>query len=299
MKRIPGWLFLLLPVMILVTGGCNSVTSRQEVDKMITVSILPQKYFVDQLAGNRFEVNVMIPPGASPVTYEPSPKQIQKIGNSMAYLRIGHIVFEKVWMDKIQSANPELQVFDQSEHVELIRHETGHTHSMGQGHGRGVDPHIWLSPGAVKAQVKNIKDMLIELDSANIKEYQNNYQAMISRIDSLDAQINKTLEDIDNRSFLIFHPALSYFARAYQLEQVAVQHEGKEPSPARLRNLIDEARKKNIRAVLIQEQFSTDEAQTLAEELNAEVIQVDPLAYNWMENMMTIARKMQKALKGA
>jgi zinc transport system substrate-binding protein len=121
---------------------------------------------------------------------------------------------------------------------------------------------------------------------------------MISRIDSLDAQINKTLEDIDNRSFLIFHPALSYFARAYQLEQVAVQHEGKEPSPARLRNLIDEAREKNIRAVLIQEQFSTDEAQTLAEELNAEVIQVDPLAYNWMENMMTIARKMQKALKG-
>jgi len=298
MNRIPALLIFLLTALVITMGGCKPGSDRREVDHMVTVSILPQEFFVKQLAGDRFEVNVMIPPGASPVTYEPSPKQIQKIGGSMAYLKIGHIVFEKVWMDKLRSANPELQVFDQSKHVELIRHETQGKHSMGHNHGRGVDPHIWLSPEAVKVQVKNIRDMLIELDSANRKEYQNNYHTFINRIDSLDDQINKTLEGIDNRSFLIFHPALSYFARAYQLEQVAVQHEGKEPSPARLRNLIDEARKKNIRAVLIQEQFSTDEAQTLAEELNAEVIQVDPLAYNWMKNMMTIARKMQKALKG-
>ncbi len=299
MKRIPGLLFLLLPVMIVLINGCKTGKEEHEADKIITVSILPQKYFVDQLAGNRFEVNVMIPPGASPVTYEPSPKQIRKIGSSMAYLRIGHIMFEKVWMDKIQSANPDLQIFDQSKHVELIRHEKPGTQSMNQNHGRGVDPHIWLSPESVKVQVKNIRDMLIELDSANSKQYQNNYHTLINRIDSLDARIGKTLENIDNRSFLIFHPALSYFARAYQLEQVAVQHEGKEPSLARIRKLIDEGREKNIRAILIQEQFSTDEAKTLAEELNAEVIQVDPLAYNWTENMMTIARKMQKALKGS
>lgn len=297
MKKIPGIPGLLVFLLAVMLSGCKSGNNQHEYARTITVSILPQKYLVDQLSGNRFEVNVMIPPGASPVTYEPSPKQISDIGNSTAYLRIGHIVFEKVWMDKIKSANPHLQIFDQSKHVDLISEGKNRKTSGAASQKANVDPHIWLSPESVKTQLITIRDMLIKLDSANREVYSENCQRLQEKIDSLDARMRKSLGGMDNRGFLIFHPALSYFARDYQLEQIAVQHEGKEPSAARIRNLVDEARKRNIKVVMIQKQFSTDEAKALAQELDGEVIQIDPLAYNWLENMKTITRKMQKALK--
>lgn len=294
MKKFPGFLFLITPVLFLIFSGCNSGQKTERQDKDVTVSILPQKYFVDKVSGKRFDVNVMVPPGANPVTYEPSPRQMSNLGNSLAYLKIGHVVFEQVWMDRIRSANPRLKIFDQSENVDLIDHGgNGSTHS----HGKGVDPHIWLSPESVQVQLRNIRDMLIKLDSVNRKDYRENCKALMKDIDSLDAEIQHSLEGIDNREFLIIHPALAYFARDYGLEQIAVQKEGKKPSPARIRNLVDKARERNIQAVIIQKQFSTDEAKTLARELDGEVIQIDPLAYNWMENMRTIAGKLRKALK--
>ncbi|MGM0530240.1 MAG: metal ABC transporter solute-binding protein, Zn/Mn family [Bacteroidota bacterium] len=296
MNKFPGFLFLITPVLFLIFSGCDSGENTHGNDRIITVSILPQKYFVDKVSGKRFDVNVMIPPGASPVTYEPSPKQMSNIGNSEAYLKIGYVVFERAWMDRIQSANPHLKIFDQSDNLDVINHGQDSSNAVTQSHGKGVDPHIWLSPEAVKIQLKNIRDMLIKLDSANREQYRENCQSLMTEIDSLDAQIRHSLEGIDSREFLIFHPALAYFARDYRLKQIPVQKEGKEPSPARIRNLVDKARERNIKVIMIQKQFSTDDAKALASELDGEVIQIDPLAYNWMENMKTIARKMKKAL---
>lgn len=283
-------------LIIVFTGwltGCDRAPQKQQGQKpMITVSIQPQKYFVEQIAGDHFQVQLMIPPGASPVTYDPSPSQMKKLEQSQAYIRIGHIVFEKAWMEKIRSVNPGLKILDQSEGVDLIR-EPGHS----SGSGQGVDPHIWTSPREVKTQVKNIRDFLIRLDSAHHQTYRENAREFLTRIDSLDARISERLSDLGQADFLIFHPALSYFARDYGLNQISLEHQGKEPTPARIREVIDRSEASRIEDVFIQKQFSTDEARALARELEAEVVRIDPLAYDWLQNMQIMSRAIADALK--
>ncbi|MBS3808212.1 MAG: zinc ABC transporter substrate-binding protein [Bacteroidales bacterium] len=283
---------------IVFTGwltGCDRAPRKQQGQSqksMITVSIQPQKYFVERIAGDHFQVQLMIPPGASPVTYDPSPSQMKKLEHSLAYIRIGHIVFEKAWMEKIRSVNPGLKILDQSQGVDLIR-EPGHS----SGSGQGVDPHIWTSPREVKTQVMNIRDFLIRLDSAHHKTYRENARVFLTRIDSLDARITRRLSDLEQADFLIFHPALSYFARDYGLNQISLEHQGKEPTPARIKEVIDRSDASHIKAVFIQKQFSTDEARTIARELDAEVVRIDPLAYDWLENMQSMSRAIADALK--
>ncbi len=286
-------IFTALIVLMVLFAGCNPSGEEKEGDRqpMITVSIQPQKYFVEQIAGGHFQVQLMIPPGASPVTYDPSPGQMQKLERSKGYIRIGYIVFEKVWMDKIQSVNPDLRIMDQSQGVKLIR-----KNGNGKGEAQGVDPHIWTSPREVKTQVKNIRNFLISLDSAHRQVYQENTRRLLGRIDSLDAFITRNLDGLEQTDFLIFHPALSYFARDYGLNQISLEHHGKEPTPARIRRVIDRSDASSIRAVFIQEQFSTDEARAIARELGADVVRIDPLAYDWLENMRKMSGAITRAL---
>jgi zinc transport system substrate-binding protein len=283
--------------LLLSLAGCNSRKQKPTRSNIITVSILPQKYFVDQLSGNRFEVNVMLPPGANPMTYEPTPRQMKEIGVSSAYLRIGHIVFERNWMKKFESINPQLRVFDQSKDAKLIHRENHKGMSENNNSsGKGADPHIWLSPKSVKIQVRHIHDMLVKIDPGNKENYGKHYHTLLATIDSLDREIQEILSDKDNRSFMIFHPALTYFARDYHLEQIPIQLEGKEPTPARIRIIMDQAEERNFRHILVQKQFSTDEARTLAKALGGGVLRIDPMAYDWRKNMMQIARKVEQAL---
>jgi zinc transport system substrate-binding protein len=282
----------LLAALLLMVTGCGKKQEQDQQKSRITVSILPQKYFVEQIAGDHFEVNVMIPPGANPVTYDPAPSQLQQVEQSVAYIRVGYLVFERAWMDKIRGISPEMKVFDQSEGVDLIRNASG-KHAT----EKGIDPHIWTSPKAVKTQVQNIGDFLIQLDPANRETYEENTRQLVGRVDSLDRVISGKLEGLKGSSFLIFHPALSYFARDYGLNQISLEHEGKEPSPSRLKEIIERAEKSRIEAVFVQKQFSTDEAATLARELNAEVVRIDPLAYNWFDNMKSMSRTIAKTLK--
>lgn len=292
MKKV--WIFFLIVFAGWVTR-CDRAPQKQQdelQEPMITVSIQPQKYFVDRIAGDHFQVQVMIPPGASPVTYDPSPSQMKKLEQSQAYIRIGHIVFEKAWMEKIRTVNPNLEILDQSQDVDLISSPGSSTHS-----GQGVDPHIWNSPRAVKTQVENIRDFLIRLDAAHQKAYRENAQVFLAQIDSLDARISERLSGLEQKDFLIFHPALSYFARDYGLNQIALEHQGKEPTPARIKQVIDRSDASRIKAVFIQKQFSTDEARAIARELEAEVVRIDPLAYNWLENMQQMSRAIADALE--
>jgi zinc transport system substrate-binding protein len=282
----------LLAALLLIVTGCGKKQQQDQQKNLITVSILPQKYFVEQIAGDRFEVNVMIPPGANPVTYDPAPSQMQKVEQSSAYIRVGYLVFERAWMDKIKGINPEMEVFDQSEGVDLIRNASHH--HAGE---KGIDPHIWTSPKAVKKQVQNIGSFLTRLDPANQEDYEENTRQFLARIDSLDRMISSNLQGLEGSSFLIFHPALSYFARDYGLNQISLEHEGKEPSPSRLKEVIERAEASHIEAVFVQQQFSTDEAETLARELNAEVVRIDPLAHNWFDNMKSMSHAIVEALK--
>jgi len=283
---------VVLASLLMIFAGCGGKQGKNQQENLITVSILPQKYFVEQIAGDHFQVHVMIPPGANPVTYDPAPSRMQKVEESAAYIRVGYLVFERAWMDNIKAINPGMKVFDQSDGVELIR-DASHTHAT----EKGIDPHIWTSPRAVRKQVQNIGDFLITLDPEHKQTYEKNTRRFLARIDSLDHMISGRLKGLEGSSFLIFHPALSYFARDYGLEQISLEHEGKEPSPSRLKQIIDRGRDSNISAVFIQKQFSTDEAQTLARELNAEVVRIDPLAYDWFENMNSMSQTIVNALQ--
>jgi len=290
--RIAKFLILL----VLISTACNNQsTENSNNKKTISVSILPQKYFVEKIAGNHFNINVMIPPGASPVTYEPTPKQMKELSNSFAYLRIGHIEFENVWMKNMQNINLKMQIIDLSKNANKIEPDNGHNHSHDGHHHHGVDPHIWTSPKEVKKQAEIIYNFLVKSEPESKDEFTINYNSFLAEIDSLDNFLNEILLPFKNRKFMIFHPALSYIARDYGLEQISIEIDGKEPTPANIQEIINEAKKEDIRIVFVQKQFSTHNAEVIASEIQGSVVQINPLSYKWDESIRFIANEIVKS----
>lgn len=274
-----------------------SCTQKSDVKQkpVITVSILPQKYFVREIAGDRYDINVMIPPGVSPATYDPSPGHLKQLSKSLAYLRIGYIGFENNWMKKLASVNKSMQIFDLSSGIDLI---TGKHHKADTKHHlHNIDPHIWMSPKTVKVIGSNIYTALKTLNPTDSLFYKNNYISFMQDIDSLDISISKSFEGLAGRKFFIYHPALTYFARDFRLEQIPVEYEGKSPSPAHLKQLINLAKEENIKTIFIQEQFDIENAKILAKEIQGQIIKINPLDENWTEQIMHITYQMQKALE--
>lgn len=237
---------IILMIVVFGVNACNNQKQSQEQNKQsITVSILPQKYFVEKIVGDHFNINVMIPPGASPVTYEPTPIQMKELSVSSLYIRIGHIEFEKAWMSKLQNINPNMQIIDQSLSANLIEpeddEENEHDH-IGHHH-HGVDPHIWTSPKEVKKQTEFLYQYFINKYPGLKLELTNNYMAFLSEIDSLDNFLNEELLAFQSKKFLVFHPSLSYFARDYGLEQISIEIDGKEPTPSNIQEVIELAKK--------------------------------------------------------
>lgn len=291
-------------VTLLMIGlfGCSNGDDT-ELKRQVTVSIVPQKYFVERIVGDMFAVNVMIPPGASPAMYEPTPRQMIDVSRSVVYFRIGHIPFETTWLGKIADANETMRIVDTSKGVDLIEgdnHDRDDSLERGaqtrQATHRGIDPHIWLSPKEVKSQLGNILEALGEIDPANKEFYKKNHRDFLEEIDALDSRIRNLLEDTKRKSIMVFHPTWSYFARDYGLKQIAIEVEGKSPSPALLKALIDSARRENIKVVFVQKQFDSHRAQTIAAEIEGEIVQIDPLEYNWVDNMDEVARAFYEAL---
>ncbi len=285
-------------IMILVLGSCKNQQENRNVNtRVVTVSILPQKYFIEKIATNTIEVNVMIPPGASPVTYEPTPKQMKELSSSSVYFRIGHIEFEKSWMKKLQDINPKMDIINISKTANLIepdhKHEGVHNH---EGHHyHGVDPHIWLSPKEVKKQTEIVYKYFINKYPKSEPEITNNYESFKEEIDSLDLFITDKLKPFKGKKFLIYHPALTYLARDYGLEQITIEIDGKEPTPANIQRIIDTAIKENIKIVFVQKQFNTNNAEVIAQEIKGRVVQIDPLAENWGENIKLITDEIVKS----
>jgi zinc transport system substrate-binding protein len=298
----PVILFITLSLFFIYCGSPGADIGSKKFQ--ITVSILPQKYFVHRIAGGGdnldFDIHVMIPPGHSPATYAPTPQQMKALSRSKLYFRIGHIPFENAWMKNISSNNPHMKIIDTSVGVDLI--ETGEAeddlHQEYHHHDHaGLDPHIWLSPRAVKIQAKHILDALIEIDRENREFYKENYRLFLMDIDRLDREIKAVLEKCRVRKFMVFHPAWSYFAREYGLEQLPIEVEGKAPNPANLKKIIDITRRENIRIIFVQEQFDTNSARAVAAEIGGQVIKIDPLALDWLANMKKIAQTLSDALK--
>ena len=286
-------ILLILFGILIISGSClnNSDSSKSDQKKKLSVSIPPQKYFIEQIAGDKFQINVMIPAGANPITYDPSPGKMKEVTNSIAYIKLGHLAFEKIWMDKFTSANPDMKIIDQSKYTELIRADREVDHHN-HDHGSGVDPHVWTSPRAVKKQVKAIKEGLTEIDPGHESFYTENYRNFLNNIDTLDSYVESRLEDVKNESFMIFHPALSYYARDYGLNQISIEFEGKEPTPSKLKEIVDLAKREQIKTVFIQKQFNIDNAKTVAEEIGADIEVINPLGSNWKETIKDITEKI-------
>jgi len=280
MKKI-----ILLLAIAAIFGSCSSKkTQNEEPSKFITVSILPQKTFVKKITGDDFVVNVLIPPGTSPAAYTLLPSQLEEISKSAIWFRIGYIGFEQSWQDKIAQANSKMKVVDLSEGLDLIA-QVKEQHGD-HFHLSGVDPHIWLSPVLVKEMAKRILDEVSKLNPEQSVKYKTNYLEFVKEIDQLNIEIASKLKPFEGRKIIVFHPSLSYFARDYGLLQYSLESGGKEPTPQRMKELIDISKKENIKVMYIQGELDRDHARVFAEEVGGQIIQVRPLDPAWAENLM-------------
>lgn len=284
-----------------------SVSHASENRVPVFVSILPQKYFVEKIAGSHVEVNVMVEPGANPHNYEPKPAQMTKLASSEIYFAIG-INFEDVWLKKITSAAKKLKIVHTDQGIEKIamNHEKGDEHGHDKeiihdaehDHDHGAfDPHIWLAPSLVKIQAESIKKALVELDPAHSPDYEKGFSSLMTEINELDSELKALFQKVSGRSFIVFHPSWGYFAREYGLEQVPVEIEGKQPKPAQMKELIKTAKKLGVKVVFAQPQLSAQSAEVIAREIGGTVVFADPLAGNWSENLKKTALKFVQELR--
>lgn len=316
------WLGIVLVLAALVTAGCAQDAGVATSEALtVTVSIVPQQYFVERIGGDRVTVNVMVEPGSSPATYEPKPEQLKALDQAAAYFSIG-VPFETVWLDRIAEANPDMVMVDTIADIERMpmashhhhdEDEEGHAdddHSEGEAEGdhedddhsedeAGLpDPHVWVSPALVKVQAQVIYEALAALDPESEAAYRANLDAFIADIEALEGDIQATLAALESSKFIVFHPAWGYFAHDFGLEQVPIEVGGQEPSAQELAALIEEAQEENIRVIFAQPEFSTSDAETIAREIGGEVLLISPLAPDWLANMRQVAETFAKVLAG-
>lgn len=275
-------LIVLFPLFLI---GCQSSFSKQE-KPCISVSILPEKYFVEQIAGNDFLINVVISSSASHSDYDPSPSELTKIHESVAYLKMGQIGFEYTVLPKIISTS-QMKIFDLSEGIEFANSDEHHCCEH-----HGVDPHIWLSPRKVKTVATNIYKAVSELNPQQEPVYHANLQLFLNRIDSLDSSISGQLAPLEHESFMIYHPALTYFAEDYHLHQFSIEMDGKEPSAAWMNEVIQLIQEKHIKLIFIQSQYDTKNAQAISEATGIPLVVIDPMAENWMNEIDHIVQEL-------
>jgi zinc transport system substrate-binding protein len=280
--------------------ACNQKSANKG-KPIIFVSILPQQYFVQRIAGDRYHIEVMIPPGMGHSDYDPTPQQMKELANAKLFFRIGNIVFEDAWMKTIAENNPEMGIINTSTGTALLHEEesifeTPDSEPAHKHNEAGIDPHIWLSPKEAKIQAKHYLDAFIQLDPKSSAYYTKNYSSFISDINKLDSTLLIELAPLKGRKFMIYHPALTYLARDYGLKQISIEFAGKEPTAAYLFKLIDVAKKDSIKVIFIQQQYDTKNAAAIAKEINAKLIQFDHMAPDWLNNMYKLGAMIKKEM---
>jgi len=217
--------------------------------KVLTVTIEPQRYFLEQIVGDAFTINTLVPPGTSPETYEPAPSVMVDMSNSLIYFMVGNLGFEKAWSERLSANNPNVTIVNCSAGIGLMKgHERSGDYALNEVHGDS-DPHVWSSPRAMKRFTRNMLEAVVKVDPANEEIYRSNFEKLTDKINATDSLIREKLGNASSRSFIIYHPALSYFASDYDLRQHSIELEGKSPSPAQIKELVDLARKEHINTV--------------------------------------------------
>ncbi|MBK7213544.1 MAG: zinc ABC transporter substrate-binding protein [Bacteroidales bacterium] len=282
-------------ILIIFLFSCKSGQEKSQ-KQSLTVSILPQKYIAEQITGTRFQINVLLPVGANHETFEPRPSDMASLSGSSLYFSVGSLDFERNWIPRIAGSVKSLKIINTSIGIPLLggHHHESHEHEGSNSTESGIDPHTWLSPEAVKVQARNIAAAVSELDAANAKEYELNLERFTNRIDSLQIEIKQILKGCKGKTIMLFHPSLAYFAREFDLEQLSIEEEGKEPSAGRIRELIDIAKLKGVKSILISKEFDVRHAETIAAEIGGKIVVFDPMSADWPGNLVYLANAIAK-----
>jgi zinc transport system substrate-binding protein len=257
----------------------------------VTVSIDPQKYFVEKIGGRAVDVSVMLPKGASPATFEPSPGNMRQLSGSTLYFAVG-VPFERAWLKKFHEAAPHMTLVRTDDGIEKMPMDSHH------GDAGAPDPHVWLSPPLVMVQARNMLHALLAADPSNRASYQANYGRFIAEVVELDLEIlDRFAAKPGNGRFMVYHPSWGYFAKAYGLEQIPVEHEGKEPTAKELARLIGLAKDLQVKVIFAQAQFSSKSARLIADAVGGRVVIADPLAQDWAANLREVSRQFLDAMR--
>ncbi len=280
---------LYIIILCIFLAGCRGTQKKNdhEGDKpMVSVTIEPFRYFVNQIAGDKVDVNVMVPAGSNPETYEPTPQQMVKLSESALYLKVGKIGFEETWMKKLTDNAPDMKVEDTSVGITPVKTAGGI-----------ADPHTWMSIRSARTIAKNICKSLCALLPADSTLFKSNCSKWTARLDTLEQQLLQVMDNSGKghvESFVIYHPALTYFARDYALNQLPIEEEGREPSIAQIKALVEKAKRENITTVFIQKEFANRNTQTFLDATHARTTEINPLSYEWEKEMIFIAKNLTK-----
>ncbi|MCD5411428.1 zinc ABC transporter substrate-binding protein [Thermodesulfovibrionales bacterium] len=297
MKKISRLTAVALALILTMTGFATAYQPAEEKPTEETigviVSILPLADFVKNIGRNKVDVTVMVPPGSSPHTFAPRPSQLRAVSHAQMYVKVGSgLGFERAWMDRIRAQNEEMLIVDSSVGIEFI-----HGGCCCCGGPEGIDPHIWLSPLTAKTMVQNISEALISIAPEYADFFAENTSRYLAELNALDKYIRERLDGFVNRYFLIYHPAFGYLARDHNLTQIAIERDGRTPSPRVIMESINQAAEHNLSYVFVSPQFAQRPAETIARSINGQTALINPLPRYYIPSMRSVvdllAREME------
>lgn len=264
--------------------SCNNTMKSKPI---VTVSIQPQKYLLEKIVGDKYDVSCMLAQGANPEAYEPSMSHLMNLEKSLAFFKIGNIGFELAIMDKVKSNNPDLKIFDTSKGINLI--SGTHKEDIDDGHHHEIDPHVWSSVTNAKIIAKNMYEAMVEIDPKHKNYFTKNYRNLQNELNQLNDSVSNMLDSMKGKSFLIWHPSLSYFARDYGLNQISLGSEGKDISIKNMKAKIQQAKADSSVVFFFQPEFDGRQAQTIDKELGIKTVSINPMNYNWKQEILKTA----------
>lgn len=277
-------------------SAANHLDAEEKIP--VVSGILPQKFIVGQIGGDKVKASALVTPGKDPHVYEPTPRQIMDLSNARIYFEIG-MPFEKAILDKVRKMGLKTKIIDSSEGIKKTSMEKHLLFCEHDDHDEttGPDPHIWLSIPNLKQMASNICKELSAEDPANEKLYKSNLEKFDKKADALNKKIAEALKPFKGGVIFVFHPAFGYFTDDYGLKQAAVEIEGKTPSPREIENLIKKAKEHNAEIIFVQPQFDRKSAEAIAKAIGGTVIPLDALSENVFDNLEKIAKNIEASLK--
>lgn len=274
-----------------------SLTAASSEKLPVFVSIPPQAYFVERVGAPHVEVEVLVGAGKSAATYEPTPKQMSRLGRVPVYFRMG-VPFERAFIDKLADTHEHLKIVDIRKGLKLRDFRRVELAKYKKAKGRKIpsDPHVWLDPRQAKIQAATVCEVLSDIMPQYRRDFEENLAAFQADLDHVDRKFAKTLAPFRGEKFYVFHPAFGYIADAYGLVQMAVEIEGKEPTPKQFADLVEMARADGVRVIFVQPQYAKKSAQAVAAAIGGAVVPLDPLARNYLENLDKMLNTLSTAM---